>query len=150
MDDYIKFNKFFFRTNTSTNIRVSLVAPDLCLDTLMKISNISSIDNNTQICAGSSEFVFQGFSRGVSGAPLITNGQSGGWDYTTTVKLPYLVGIRSFGVEGGFGLPTVYTKVSAFIPWIDSVIYSDRMEDATNMDNTDIAEDFESKLNFIY
>jgi hypothetical protein len=36
---------------------------------------------------------------------------------------PFIFGINSFGVDCGFGIPLVTSRVASFIPWIDSIVY---------------------------
>jgi secreted trypsin-like serine protease len=37
-------------------------------------------------------------------------------------NVPVLVGVTSFGIGCGFGFPSVYVNVSAYIDWMESVI----------------------------
>lgn len=34
-------------------------------------------------------------------------------------------GLNSFGHQCGFGVPAVFTRVSSYLPWIDSIIFGD-------------------------
>lgn len=51
---------------------------------------------------------------GDSGGPLFTYDSSG---------LSTLVGITSFGVSCGTELPSIYTRVAAYIDWLEPVVW---------------------------
>ncbi|BES88123.1 serine protease [Nesidiocoris tenuis] len=73
------------------------------------------IDSKTMICAGEKEGGKDACS-GDSGGPLVVN-QPG-----TCLKKQ--VGVTSFGRDCGLpNTPGIYTRVSAYIPWIESIVW---------------------------
>ena len=49
------------------------------------------------------------------------SGDSGGPLFATESKVSYQIGLVSFGTNlCGRGIPGVYTKVAAYLPWIES------------------------------
>ncbi|KAJ8965354.1 hypothetical protein NQ314_004194 [Rhamnusium bicolor] len=70
------------------------------------------IRDATQLCAG--DEIEKDTCQGDSGGPLeYKNG-----------KFHYIIGITSFGKACGISrTPGVYTRVSAFVPWIESVVW---------------------------
>ncbi|CAL7938189.1 unnamed protein product [Xylocopa violacea] len=64
-----------------------------------------------QICAGG---LGKDTCPGDSGGPLILEG-----------GIPYLIGITSVGSLCGTPLPAIYTRVSHYIPWIESIVWPD-------------------------
>nr|CAI5846163.1 unnamed protein product [Callosobruchus analis] len=89
---------------------------DICQEKYSKVSKRDlpyGIDWQTQICAGS-ETEVKDSCQGDSGGPL----------QEKIFGRNYLVGITSFGIGCGTpGIPGVYTKVSHYIPWIESVVW---------------------------
>ncbi|XP_058982810.1 serine protease snake-like [Musca domestica] len=72
---------------------------------------------DTQLCA--KDFVRQSDTcQGDSGGPLILRSTSPQGD-----EIDFLVGITSYGGGCGFGKPAVYTRVSQYIDWIESIIF---------------------------
>lgn len=86
----------YFQTNIITNEQCK---------TALAYNNYSSMVLLTNVCALSTWG--QGMCRGDSGSPL-TNGNE-------------LVGIASFGVSCATGVPDVYTRLSSYITWINTV-----------------------------
>ncbi|XP_077290900.1 trypsin-1-like [Arctopsyche grandis] len=74
------------------------------------------IRNQTQICYGSKVAV-KDTCQGDSGGPLQI--------YNNGVHCTYtIIGITSVGKYcGSIGTPAIYTRVSAFVPWIESVVW---------------------------
>nr|CAH7727393.1 unnamed protein product [Callosobruchus chinensis] len=89
---------------------------EICQQKYSKVSKQDlpyGIDWQTQICAGS-ETEVKDSCQGDSGGPL----------QEKILGYNYLVGITSFGIGCGTpGIPGVYTKVSYYIPWIESVVW---------------------------
>ncbi|VEN49901.1 unnamed protein product [Callosobruchus maculatus] len=89
---------------------------EICQQKYSKVSKQDlplGIDWQTQICAGS-ETEVKDSCQGDSGGPL----------QEKIFGRNYLVGITSFGIGCGTpGIPGVYTKVSYYIPWIESVVW---------------------------
>ena len=49
------------------------------------------------------------------------SGDSGGPLFATESKISYQIGLVSYGTNlCGRGIPGVYTKVAAYLPWIES------------------------------
>ncbi|GMS77941.1 hypothetical protein PENTCL1PPCAC_116, partial [Pristionchus entomophagus] len=80
------------------------------------------VNTAKQLCAGS---YFHGTGAGDSGGPLHVQDSAGNF---------VQVGITSFGANSPEGLidqetyPGVYTRVSSFVPWIQSLIGYEEME----------------------
>jgi len=109
-----------------TNITTGAVSPHLqkvlvdfssytvCEDTYkLRKKFPNGVNRRVQICAGSPG---RDTCQGDSGGPLQIN-----------LEAPYcmqaVVGITSYGRECGIGHPAVYTKVSHYIPWIESIVW---------------------------
>jgi Trypsin len=138
--DLSDVNKLDFETTKIFNILARPVSAANCSKLIQKITNTSEIDESTQLCAGNSRFAVPGVCESVAGGPWIMEGlneDSNGY----IIRIPYLVGVQSFGVDCGFGIPAVASNVTSFIPWIDSVLYPVR-----NPEKTDLkaAKDFRS------
>ncbi|KAF7277349.1 hypothetical protein GWI33_008527, partial [Rhynchophorus ferrugineus] len=72
------------------------------------------IDNNIQICAGGADKQIKDTCDGDSGGPLSYK----------RATLHYVTGITSFGKACGLAnVPAVYTRVSAYVPWIESIVW---------------------------
>lgn len=60
---------------------------------------------------------------------MLLQGDSGGPLQIFTTENPYycmhhVIGITSFGKACGFKhSPAIYTRVSAFVPWIESIVW---------------------------
>uniref|UniRef100_A0A1A9W1D3 Lectizyme n=1 Tax=Glossina brevipalpis TaxID=37001 RepID=A0A1A9W1D3_9MUSC len=52
-------------------------------------------------------------------------GDSGGPIVAIIKRIPFVVGITSFGVGCASGMPGIYTRVSEYISWIESIIWHD-------------------------
>ncbi|GMR49648.1 hypothetical protein PMAYCL1PPCAC_19843, partial [Pristionchus mayeri] len=80
------------------------------------------VNKDKQLCAGS---YFHGTGAGDSGGPLHVQDSAGNF---------VQVGVTSFGANSPEGLidqatyPGVYTRVSAFVPWIQSIIGYEELE----------------------
>lgn len=64
------------------------------------------------------------------GSPLLLlQGDSGGPLQVPTNSNPYcqyrVVGVVSFGPPCGIGFPGVYTRVAAYVSWIESIVWPD-------------------------
>jgi secreted trypsin-like serine protease len=68
---------------------------------------------DTQLCANDP---VMDTCRGDSGGPLEIK------LYAKFKLIPFVVGITSFGSRCGKNIPGVYTRVSSYIPWIESVV----------------------------
>jgi hypothetical protein len=134
------FSELDFETISDINIVFKTVPSDLCTKLIKKISNITAIDDSTQICGGNGRFIIPGSCQNVAGGSWVNKGRKNCYgEYTE--EIPYLLGVESFGVDCGFGIPAVASNVSSFIPWIDSVLYPDKNIEPIN---SKVAGDFRS------
>ncbi|KAF2897065.1 hypothetical protein ILUMI_09110 [Ignelater luminosus] len=76
----------------------------------------NGIDDNTQICAGGIN-ESKDTCQGDSGGPLQIKNPSNSKQY-------YVIGVTSFGKGCGIqNIPGVYTRVSNYVPWIESLVW---------------------------
>lgn len=90
-------------SNNLQYFQTPIISNERC-KSLLSSSNYSQLVQLTNVCALSKKG--QGICRGDSGSPLAIGNQ--------------LVGIVSFGVPCGTGVPDVYTRVSQYISWIQT------------------------------
>ncbi|XP_068625833.1 trypsin-1-like [Battus philenor] len=104
-------------SNILQKVTVSRFSDSECATVYRAKHNLErGIDATTQICYGGKD-QSKDTCQGDSGGPLqIKNRQ---------IKCMYtILGITSFGRDcGSVGVPGVYTKVSSFVPWIESVVW---------------------------
>ncbi|KAG7188818.1 hypothetical protein KM043_008427 [Ampulex compressa] len=97
--------------DTLQHVKMTIVNLPLCKRYIEQVAGPSPL-HQTNICTGP---VYGGISAcsGDSGGPLITKGVQ-----------PEVIGVVSWGIIpcGSSGAPSVYTRVSAFIRWINSTI----------------------------
>ncbi|XP_069967749.1 trypsin-1 isoform X1 [Bactrocera oleae] len=72
---------------------------------------------STQICAKDHEKL-RDTCQGDSGGPIIKFSKQAHLN-----PMSYVVGITSFGIGCGTGMPAVYTRISEYIDWIENVTY---------------------------
>jgi secreted trypsin-like serine protease len=98
------FREYSAASKTLQKVDIPAVTDEKCKETYR------SLDSDQQLCAGSE--LGKDSCGGDSGGPLVLRtGPTTPW---------YQVGIVSFGPKQcGTGRPGVYTKVEAFLPWID-------------------------------
>ncbi|KAF7282600.1 hypothetical protein GWI33_002319 [Rhynchophorus ferrugineus] len=73
----------------------------------------NGLDDNTQLCAGGEGEEVKDTCNGDSGGPLSYKIEN----------THYIAGITSFGKACGLvNVPAVYTRVSAYVPWIESIV----------------------------
>ena len=101
------YKRFRVATRTLKKLKVPAVSRKSC----NQIDIFKNLNTDLQICAGG--VVGEDSCNGDSGGPLV---------YRPTPDSPwYQVGIVSFGTSKcGVGQPGVYTRLSAFISWIQS------------------------------
>lgn len=75
-----------------------------------KLRHIQIADSN--LCAGDGE-TLQHFCRSDTGGPLIVELQ----------QVVYVVGITSFGLGCADLPPSIFTRVSSFIDWIEAIVW---------------------------
>jgi secreted trypsin-like serine protease len=63
---------------------------------------------------------------------------------------PFIFGLSSFGDDCGFGTPIVATKVSAYIDWIDSIMFSSSNAEKNDNNGPEIEAEFEGKCMLLY
>lgn len=73
--------------------------------------------NKNQICAGD-WLGERDTCAGDSGGPILVKIES------EERVLPYIVGITSFGGYCASGLPAVYTRISEYREWIESIVWN--------------------------
>lgn len=73
---------------------------------------------DTQLCAGGGSHG-RDTCQGDSGGPLQTRANAR--DSTTCIYR--ILGVVSFGPPCGFGKPAIYTRVSAYVPWIERIVW---------------------------
>jgi hypothetical protein len=59
---------------------------------------------------------------------------------------PLIFGINSFGVECGFGIPLVTSRVSSFIPWMDSIVYPNARGVRVGLEEPETEKHFQGNL----
>ncbi|XP_067639499.1 serine protease snake [Eurosta solidaginis] len=93
-----------------------LVPNDVCQRFYMPDENILQQGlANTQLCAGDQENR-RDTCQGDSGAPLIMK-------VDRDITYSYVVGITSFGQACGGAPPSIYTRVSAYVDWIEDIVW---------------------------
>ncbi|XP_039962180.1 serine protease snake [Bactrocera neohumeralis] len=93
-----------------------LVPSDVCQRYYMPDENILQQGlANTQICAGDQENR-RDTCQGDSGGPLILK-------VDRDITYSYVVGITSFGQACGGAPPSIYSRVSAYIDWIEDIVW---------------------------
>lgn len=103
-------------SQTLQSTTVPIIPDAECSKTWRFLSLLSVKITNSQICAGS---FMHGTAPGDSGGPLLIQKSDG--EYVQ-------IGITSYGADGLDGVidqgkfPGVYTRVSKYVPWIESVI----------------------------
>jgi hypothetical protein len=118
-----------------------------CSDQVYSAYNITNINRKTQDCVGVSIFAVPEFCKSIPGGPMIIQGYYESYEAVTR-RIPYLVGVQSLGMNCGFGVPMIFSRVREFIPWIDSVMYSEENSRIANGVNLEIAREFEGKFYF--
>ncbi|XP_034246219.1 transmembrane protease serine 9-like [Thrips palmi] len=76
----------------------------------------------TQLCAGGGRHN-RDTCQGDSGGPLQVKANPAGLPC-----IHRIIGVVSFGQICGLGYPGVYTRVSAYVPWIESVVWPPRLD----------------------
>ncbi|XP_017043447.1 serine protease snake-like [Drosophila ficusphila] len=92
-------------------VRLQTVSNKECQD-YYQVDQLAQGVLSTQLCAVD-KFGGQDTCQGDSGGPMIM--QDG--------KLDYIVGITSLGQGCGSGPPSVYTRVSSFVDWIEGIVW---------------------------
>ena len=55
---------------------------------------------------------------------FITKGDSGGpMILKQGIVIPYVIGITSFGQGCAGGAPSIYTRISSYLDWIESIVW---------------------------
>lgn len=98
-------------------VNLAVLPTDRCRSAINADTKLSRGIIDSQLCAGGSPTSDRDTCPGDSGGPL---------QVPTNVD-PYcqyrVVGLVSFGPSCGIGLPGVYTRVAAYVPWIESVVW---------------------------
>jgi hypothetical protein len=61
---------------------------------------------------------------------------------------PFVFGVNSMGVDCGFGIPLITSRVASFIPWIDSILYPN--PGSVGQREPEIEEHFQGELVYYY
>ncbi|KAK3927695.1 Serine protease snake [Frankliniella fusca] len=85
------------------------------------------LSDETQLCAGGGEHN-RDTCQGDSGGPLQMRADPG----NSVTCIYRIVGVVSFGPPCGLGKPGVYTRVAAYVPWIESVVWPTRPDGCVN------------------
>ncbi|XP_030757929.1 serine protease snake-like isoform X2 [Sitophilus oryzae] len=102
-------------SNDLLKVNLEVYSKARCNPFYKNVNKLSrGIDNKIQICAGGQRNETKDTCQGDSGGPL---------SYKKGQK-HHLVGITSFGKACGLArVPAVYTRVSAYVPWIKSIVW---------------------------
>lgn len=117
-------------SQTLQSTSVPLIPDEECVSTWRFLSLRSVKITHDQICAGS---YMHGTAPGDSGGPLLIRKSDG--EYVQ-------IGITSYGADGLDGIidqgkfPGVYTRVSKYVPWIQSVIGKTSMKSSAMSSST--------------
>ncbi|XP_044749825.1 uncharacterized protein LOC123310423 [Coccinella septempunctata] len=104
-------------------VRLKIIGNEKCRQQYVKSGDWSEIDDENQVCAGSAdEGKIMDTCQGDSGGPLqVTN-------YTNS-KHYMIMGVTSFGKACGIvNSAGVYTRVSSYLSWIESIVYEDTLK----------------------
>ncbi|KAE8740928.1 hypothetical protein FOCC_FOCC013540 [Frankliniella occidentalis] len=82
-----------------------------------KLALPRGVDNDTQLCAGQGQLM-KDACQGDSGGPLQT-------PVIKPMCMFRVAGVVSLGQGCGFGTPGIYTRVSHYVPWIESIVWPD-------------------------
>lgn len=75
------------------------------------------VDEKTKMCYGNPDyFLVPGICRIAPGAPLVRDLHFNS----------YIFGLPTYAYDCGFGYPAIVTRVSYYIDWMDSVIFSEK------------------------
>jgi secreted trypsin-like serine protease len=96
-----------------TKVTLSSVPNSKCSDFYPKSKKTKFGLKDSQLCAGDP---VMDTCQGDSGGPLEIK------LYAKSKLIPFVVGITSYGSICGAKIPGVYTRVSSYIPWIESVV----------------------------
>ncbi|XP_052130542.1 transmembrane protease serine 9 isoform X6 [Frankliniella occidentalis] len=112
-------------------LKVNLTVRDMqyCRDNLeLDMQKVPrGLEDATQLCAGGGEHN-RDTCQGDSGGPLQMEANPSN-SYTCIYRI---VGVVSFGPPCGLGKPGVYTRVAAYVPWIESVVWPPRPDGCVN------------------
>jgi len=121
----IGWGRLQFLGSTSNNLmKVDLekYSNEVCNKKFSNLSNrtlAKGIDDQTQICAGGALNEPKDTCQGDSGGPLHVVLLDTGF-----TKVYNIIGVTSFGKGCGIAnIPGVYTRVSHFVPWIESIVW---------------------------
>lgn len=112
-------------SQTLMRVDVNIIETDKCnksLKTMIRRGLIKDGVTENQLCAGDYENGGKDTCQGDSGGPLqLTPDEV---DCVKTFPLPVIVGITSFGRDCGRKMaPGVYTRVSRYVGWIESIVW---------------------------
>ncbi|XP_052129323.1 transmembrane protease serine 9-like, partial [Frankliniella occidentalis] len=112
-------------------LKVNLTVRDMryCRDNLeLDMQKVPrGLEDATQLCAGGGEHN-RDTCQGDSGGPLQMRANPS----NAITCIFRIVGVVSFGPPCGLGKPGVYTRVAAYVPWIESVVWPPRPDGCVN------------------
>ncbi|KAE8740498.1 hypothetical protein FOCC_FOCC014003, partial [Frankliniella occidentalis] len=118
-------------TDMDSLLKVNLTVRDMryCRDNLeLDMQKVPrGLEDATQLCAGGGEHN-RDTCQGDSGGPLQMRANPS----NAITCIFRIVGVVSFGPPCGLGKPGVYTRVAAYVPWIESVVWPPRPDGCVN------------------
>lgn len=112
--------------STYLRVRVNAVDNENCTNLL---SGDKIIDS--QFCAGNTLSLIPGTCELKHGGSI----ERETWHFDK--YFPYIYGINSHGKDCGYGKPAVFTKISEFVPWIESVVFDELGNGGSNGQGSD-------------
>lgn len=102
-------------SNVLQKVNLTVVSNSQCSRYWPRSSELPSSILNTQLCAADINKVMD-TCQGDSGGPIIV------YDNIKGIKVPYIIGITSFGTSCASGIPAIYTRISSYLSWIESLL----------------------------
>uniref|UniRef100_A0A182T627 Peptidase S1 domain-containing protein n=1 Tax=Anopheles maculatus TaxID=74869 RepID=A0A182T627_9DIPT len=106
---------FGSKSDELRKVALNIYENDLCADRYRSNRHIRQGIRSTQMCVGD-----------LAGGKDTCQGDSGGPLQVTREEnqcMFYILGVTSFGQVCGSATPAIYTKVSAYLDWIESVVW---------------------------
>ncbi|XP_037951652.1 serine protease snake-like [Teleopsis dalmanni] len=107
------------RTNRLTDLNMTIISNDECNRVMPALPETASGIISSQICA-QDKLMNRDTCQGDSGGPLQLNVQG---RRRRKRKHFYLIGITSYGLACRSGNPSVHTRISSYLDWIESIVW---------------------------